>query len=79
MQLQPVETSSNIAGIGYEAESRTLYVQFKSAGIYRYDDVPPEAHEGFMNAKSIGQHFHRHIKGRFKWQRLDVEEVYQAH
>lgn len=70
MTLSPVE-SSNIRAIGYDGARRHLYIEFKAAGLYRYDDVPPQTVAAFMGATSIGQHFHRHIKGAYKHTRIE--------
>jgi hypothetical protein len=75
--LTPVE-SSQIAGIGYAAESRTLAIRFKGKGdspgsLYHYDDVSPEDWAAFRDAESIGSHFYRHIKpypGKFRYARI---------
>ena len=37
----PVE-SSNIVSAGYDAETRTLEVEFSNGGVYRYGDVPSD-------------------------------------
>lgn len=51
MNRIPVD-SSNIASIGYDAEDKTLEVEFNDGGIYRYYDVPPSVHERLMSASS---------------------------
>lgn len=63
--MQPV-TSSNLESIGYDAASQTMAVQFKGGKPpYHYANVPPEVHEAFMAAESVGSHFARHIRGNF--------------
>lgn len=64
--LQPVR-SSQIAGIGYDAEARALSVLFKnrdgSAGsLYRYDSVSAEQYAELAGAASVGAHFAATIK-----------------
>ena len=39
--VHPVE-SSNIAGIGYHKESKTLIVSFKNGNLYHFLDVPQD-------------------------------------
>jgi len=61
MERVPV-TSTDIASIGYDSESRVLEVEFIKGGLYQYSEVPPEEHEGFMAADSKGKYFHARIK-----------------
>lgn len=59
--------SSQVESIGYDHESKTLAVQYKSGGLYHYQDVAPATHAGMMNAKSIGNFLHTHIKQKHKF------------
>lgn len=61
--LQPVD-SSQVKAVGYDAETKTLAVQFKHGvgAIYHYPNVEPETHAAFMAAKSIGKFFGEHLK-----------------
>ena len=61
MQLNPVQ-SSTIAAIGYDLETKTLHIEFRSGHVYEYDDITPETHEALTAAPSIGAHFGRHIR-----------------
>lgn len=72
--LTPVD-SANIAAIGHDGETNTLFVQFKRAGqphsTYSYAGVTPEAFEEFRNADSLGSHFHDKIRPNYSYERLD--------
>ena len=59
-------TSSAISHIGYDKDSRVLTIVFKHGGAYTFPDVPEDVHESFLNADSIGQHFHQHIRPNFE-------------
>ena len=61
MKRQAVE-SSNIASIGYDANSNTLEIAFNHGGVYQYFNVPESVYGGLMNASSHGQYFDRNIK-----------------
>jgi len=61
MDMQPVE-SSNIQEVGYDPETLTLRVRFKSGSTYDYPNVPPETHQEFMRADSPGRHHAQFIK-----------------
>lgn len=60
-------SSSNIHSVGYDHATKTLAVEFKNGGgVYHYHDVPKDAHEAFVSAKSLGSHFHTNIKNAYK-------------
>lgn len=61
MNRMPV-SSSNLHSVGYDAESRTLEVEFLNSGIYRYSGVPVSVHAGLMSASSHGAYFDRYVK-----------------
>lgn len=73
IKTEPVQ-SSNIAGIGYDSESRTMLVQFRHGGFYTYADVPPEAYRELIEAESIGRHFAKHIRGNYSFKKVDPSE-----
>ena len=61
MERIPVQ-SSDLASVGYDTNNMTLEIEFHSSGIYQYFGVPPEIHEGLLNAGSKGRFFNQHIK-----------------
>lgn len=64
--LTPVTSSSNVSGYGYDAPTRTLVVAFKSGGEWEYPGVPPEVHQGFIEAESKGSYFAKQVAKQFK-------------
>lgn len=71
--MKPV-TSSQIHATGYDPETRTLAVQFHAHGpakspgsVYHYEDFGPKDWEAFQAAPSKYSHFHKSIKGVFKF------------
>lgn len=58
---EPVE-SSNIEGISYLSESKTLKIRFKGGGEYIYRNVEELQYKNIQNAKSIGKYFNDNIK-----------------
>jgi hypothetical protein len=67
--LVPV-TSSNVAAIGYESGSSTLYVRFHHGGTYAYSGVSASVHAAFMSAGSKGQYLAYQIKGTYPYVRI---------
>ncbi len=57
IELKPV-ISSNIGGIGYDAENKLLKVAFKTktgSNTYLYEDVEQEIYDDLFTAESIGK------------------------
>ncbi len=61
MNRVPV-SSSNLASVGYDAESKTLEIEFQSGSIYQYFAVPEKIFSGLMSAASRGRYFDAYIK-----------------
>lgn len=61
MERVPVQ-SSNLASVGYDPKTSTLEIEFHDGGIYQYSGVPPEVHQGLMNAASKGSYLDQNIK-----------------
>lgn len=68
-EMTPLD-SSNIAAAGYDEESRTLRVEFRSGGTYDYPGVPKETYDGLIAAPSPGSYFHRAIKSFYPAERI---------
>jgi hypothetical protein len=70
MQLQPV-SSSNLKAVGYDAETKTLQIEFLNGGLYEYYKVPENIYKGLMAASSHGSYFDQHIKkGGYRYRNL---------
>jgi hypothetical protein len=55
--------SSNLARVGYNADSQELGVEFHNGERWAYEPVTSGEHESLMSARpSMGSHFHKHIK-----------------
>lgn len=68
MERSPVK-SSFLAAIGYNAETQTLEVEFKSGRIYQYLQVWPETYRKLMEGESIGTFYSRAIAGKYEARR----------
>lgn len=67
--LVPVD-SSNVAAIGYDPETKDLFVKFKSGITYLYKKVPAVLHEGLMTVASKGQFLNAAIKDKFEYEKV---------
>ena len=63
-------SSSNIAAVGYDEASQTLYGQFRHGGTYAYSSVPNSVYIGLMSANSKGEYHRANIKNSFAYQRI---------
>lgn len=63
-------SSSNIASIGYDANSQTLEIEFLNGGVYQYFDVPQYVYDELMGAGSHGQYLARNIKGTYRYSKV---------
>lgn len=58
--------SSAIGAIGYERETRRMYVDFHdSSPVYIFCEVPEAVFRQFVSAPSIGRFYHRHVRDRY--------------
>ena len=66
---QPV-ASSSLTAVGYDSDSRTLEVEFRKGGVYRYLAVPASVHQLLMKAPSKGRYLAAGVKNRFPYARV---------
>ena len=64
-----VLASSVLAAMTYSLDA-TLDLVFRSGRIYRYVAVPPSIVDGLIAAESKGAYFNRHVRTRFRGQRV---------
>ena len=69
MNRTPVN-SSNLASVGYDANSLTLEVEFRNGAVYQYFDVPEFEWQSLMQATSHGTYFVAHIRENYRYTRL---------
>lgn len=75
IELKPV-ISSNIAGIGYDAENNLLKVAFKTktgANIYLYEGVDKETYDNLFLAESVGKKLNESVvrqKDKYRYIKL---------
>ena len=62
--------SSNIASIGYDAESATLEIEFTNGSIYQYFNVPTGLNDELMAYPSKGQFLNTYIRNSYPYSRV---------
>lgn len=63
-------SSSNLRSVGYDADTQTLELEFRSGSVYQYDGVPENVHSGLMQAASKGSYLNQHIRYQYHYQRI---------
>ena len=61
--------SSNINALGYSRGK--LFIRFNSGVTYSYDRVPFPVFRSLEQSDSVGQTFHRLVRGKFPYTKLD--------
>lgn len=57
--------SSAISAVGYDPATRRMKITFMQGHTYDFCKVPPQVHEGLMQATSKGTYYYEHIKDRY--------------
>lgn len=65
VERTPVK-SSNVNSVGYDADGKTLHVEYKDGSVYHYHDVDKDVHEQLVSSRSVGGFIHANIKGSYK-------------
>lgn len=58
-----------ISKVGYDAETRILYVQFNNKAVYSYKNVPIHIYVDMLGSESKGQFFLQNIKNIYEYER----------
>lgn len=70
MMERELVSSSNLASVGYDADSETLEVEFTGGSVYQYFNVPTFMHERMMAADSIGIFFNAEVRNAYPCEKL---------
>lgn len=58
--------SSAIRKIGYDADTKRMFIDFEDSDpIYTFCRVPERVFKEFVGAHSVGQYYHRYIKDHY--------------
>jgi hypothetical protein len=69
VERSPVDSSA-IVSAGYDAEQRTLELEWKNGRVYQYLEVPQGTFEWLLRAKSKGAYFSRMIDQRYAFREV---------
>lgn len=70
--MQPTYVvSSNIDAVGYQHGE--MFVRFRSGTYYAYAGVNRSVFMAMVNAESVGQFFHRFVRSKYEYRKLDYD------
>jgi hypothetical protein len=62
--------SSNVAAVGYDESTLTVFVQYLNGNVYIYKGVPQIEFEYLKTAPSVGSYLHRNYKNVYPYERI---------
>jgi hypothetical protein len=69
VERSPVDSRA-IVSAGYDAEQRTLELEWKNGRVYQYLEVPQGTFDWLLRAKSKGAYFSRMIDQRYAFREV---------
>lgn len=69
--IMNVVTSSQINAIGYDNETKTLFVEFSSGKTYMYENVPIRIFNNLSIATSPGSYFNTMVRGKYEYETVE--------
>ena len=69
--------SSNINCLGYQRGR--LFVRFNSGQTYSYEKVPFPVFRTLKESNSVGNTFHRLVRGHFPYQKMEKDPFVKTH
>ena len=68
---EPPAKAKSVRVVAYDAQRRTLDVEFAAGKVYRYFDVPPDVHAWLERVQSKGKFVNRLVRDKYRYERLD--------
>ncbi len=68
-EMHPV-SSSNIAAVGYDADSECVYIEFLNGSTYKYNGVLESEFENLRTASSVGSYFNQNYKNLYPYEKV---------
>ena len=69
--VKHIVDSTNLEWVSYDEDEEKLYVQFRSGGLYEYDNVPQKIFDGLLKAGSHGRYHAVKIKWQYPYKKLN--------
>lgn len=58
-------TSSNLQGVAYDPEKKTMWIRFQNGAVYQYWNVPLNVYRDFWKASSKGKYFWAKVRRNY--------------
>jgi hypothetical protein len=62
--------SSNIASVGYDADTSTLEVEFLNGAVYQYFEVSEDLYHDMLRASSPGSYLNQYVKHAYSYSQV---------
>jgi hypothetical protein len=62
--------SSNVESVGFDPDTRELWVRFLNGGTYVYSNVDETTFNELLAAPSVGSYLNRSIKNNFEYRKV---------
>lgn len=69
-KVQTDWASTSVRSLLYDADAKTLDIEYPSGEMYRYRGVPAAEFVALFSAESLGIHVNRRIKTRYAFEKL---------
>ncbi len=63
-EMHPVQNSTNVTSVGWDADTRELLVEFRNGSVYAYPDAGESAYQDLLTASSPGSYVNRWLKNQ---------------
>lgn len=67
MERVPLRSNA-VVSAGYDAETRSLEVEFSSGRVYRFSNVPVSVYDWLLRVPNKGVYISRSITGRYEYE-----------
>ena len=65
--------SSTVNRVGFQHNTKDLFVEYKSGSTYVYAEVPQTVFVNLTNADSVGHYLNDKIKGTYEFAKVDTD------
>lgn len=65
--IAPVIGSTYVKALGYNKDTFTMYIKFKGATVFAYDEVPEAVYQELKDSPGKGTYVHQNIMGKYAY------------
>ena len=64
--------STSLSAATYQEQSASLELEFQRGAVYRYNGVPAQVYQEFLQSESKGRYFNQRIRNHFTYTQIDT-------